>query len=131
MIWIKQFCKQGHNLAETRKRKPSGQTYCFEYNRKRTDLNRLARPVEWARYQKKANLKRYYGISPEIYDDLYSKQNGVCAICFKSSGNRALAVDHDHVSGRVRGLLCGRCNTGLGNFLDNKTFLAQAIEYLK
>ncbi len=68
--------------------------------------------------------KWLYGID---YTRLLELQNGVCAIC-KASDN--LQVDHCHVTQKVRGLLCGNCNTGLGMFKDSKTSLVRAIEYL-
>lgn len=80
---------------------------------------------------RRSRLARY-GITPEIYDDLLVKQDGVCAICRKtcSSGMR-LAVDHEHGSGKVRGLLCGQCNTGLGKFRDSVEVLTRASEYIQ
>jgi len=59
-----------------------------------------------------------------------SEQNGVCAICSGVSKNKSLAVDHNHVTGIVRGLLCDRCNRGLGNFQDSPKYFRRALEYL-
>ena len=65
------------------------------------------------------------------YEALLEAQGGVCRICQgPDTSGRSLAVDHDHASGRVRGLLCGRCNLGLGTFKDDPALLAAAIEYL-
>lgn len=83
-------------------------------------------------------LKRRYGISEEEYLTFIQKQNNLCAICgcletaldFKLKLPKALAVDHCHTTGKVRGLLCSKCNTGLGNFKDNITYLEKAIKYL-
>lgn len=85
------------------------------------------------------NLKRQYGISAEEYYEILKTQNYVCAICKHPERNldkrtgqpRRLAVDHCHGSGKVRGLLCQRCNQGLGNFLDNEKSLQNAITYLR
>lgn len=81
---------------------------------------------------RKAQLKRLYDVSPEQYDEMFAKQNGVCAICgLPETGKREyLCVDHDHASGRVRGLLCHDCNIGLGKFKDDATRLNKAIWYL-
>ena len=82
----------------------------------------------------KNNLKKY-GITPEIYQKMLTHQEGKCAICFSSEVLIAkksynLFVDHDHETGKVRGLLCHHCNAGLGYFKDNEQSLKKAIEYL-
>lgn len=76
-------------------------------------------------------LKRRYGISSEQYLLLLEDQKEVCKICglFCKTG-RSLAVDHNHETGKVRGLLCSSCNVGLGNFKDDTNLLKKAIEYL-
>jgi hypothetical protein len=84
--------------------------------------------------ERKSKLKITYGITPDQYDDLLVRQNGKCAICaVKKPGGRTkmFFIDHCHNTGSVRGLLCMRCNTGLGLFLDNPKFLLNAISYLK
>lgn len=58
-------------------------------------------------------------------------QNNVCAICGGRNSDRDLAVDHNHITGEVRGLLCTRCNMGLGYFMDNPRLLASALVYLE
>ena len=81
-----------------------------------------------------AMLKRNYGITLADYDRMVEKQNGKCAICetTEPSGNGArFAVDHDHKTGEVRGLLCFDCNSGIGKFKDDAALLTSAIEYLK
>jgi len=75
-----------------------------------------------------------YGLTLEDYNLRLSKQNGVCAICGKEeaiSSKGVLSVDHDHKSGKVRGLLCDTCNRGLGHFFDNTEYLTNAILYLQ
>lgn len=75
--------------------------------------------------------KRKYGITTSEYEDLLSKQGGLCAICKGTciTGKR-LSIDHDHETGEIRGLLCYQCNVGLGNFKDNKSILENAVRYL-
>lgn len=83
-------------------------------------------------------IKRRYGISLEDYNILLKNQDYKCGICkctentLKQS-NRKLRfyIDHDHKTGKVRGLLCHNCNHGLGNFADNVESLQNAINYLK
>ncbi|MBB4744479.1 hypothetical protein BJY16_007938 [Actinoplanes octamycinicus] len=74
------------------------------------------------------HLRRRYGIGQAEFDALLADQGGVCAICGAPDPQH---VDHDHRTGRVRGILCFNCNGGLGQFRDDPVFLANAITYLK
>lgn len=78
-------------------------------------------------------LRGKYKISPAEYERILLAQNGKCAICGvdKCSTGRHFAVDHDHVTNTVRGLLCRACNQGLGQFKDNPDVLHRAASYLK
>ena len=73
------------------------------------------------------HLKRRYGIGAAEVDALIRGQGGVCPICGRESPEH---VDHDHATGRVRGVLCFNCNGGLGQFADDVDRLAAAIVYL-
>lgn len=76
-------------------------------------------------------LKKY-GITPAEYAEMLFLQDGTCKICKQPpKGDRRLCVDHDHDTGKVRGLLCNTCNAGLGQFGDSVELLERAIEYLK
>ena len=77
-------------------------------------------------------LKTTFGITLEGYNKLFELQSGCCAICgiHQSELNTNLAVDHDHKTGRVRALLCSRCNTGLGQFKEDVEIIKKALEYL-
>ncbi len=75
-------------------------------------------------------LTRQYGLSLAQYNEMLDRQHGRCAICREPFHARP-AVDHDHASGRVRGLLCTFCNTGIGLFRDDPARLRSAIEYLE
>lgn len=83
--------------------------------------------------RKDANLQRHYGMSLEDYHTRLSEQGDRCAICGRDQEGfvRAFAVDHDHVTGRVRGILCPDCNRGLGGFQDNPNLLRRAADYLE
>lgn len=89
-------------------------------------------------YQLDWHLRDKFGISLEQFNEMLEDQNGVCAICKKAETakdsrtgkTRRLHVDHDHVSGKVRGLLCTRCNFALGYALDDGETLANMIAYL-
>ena len=74
------------------------------------------------------HLKRRYGISEAEFDAIKAKQGGLCAVCQEAQADH---VDHDHVTGKVRGILCFNCNGGLGQFKDRIDRLEQAIDYLK
>jgi hypothetical protein len=79
------------------------------------------------------HLKRKYGITSADRAEMLEAQGFACAICRdpEPGGRGTWHVDHCHTSGRVRGLLCYRCNQGLGYFRDNTSHLENAIAYLK
>jgi Recombination endonuclease VII len=69
-------------------------------------------------------------MSPQDYETLFARQGGVCAICIRPSAE-PLCVDHCHATGKVRGLLCRTCNTGLGHYKDDQRLTAAATAYLR
>ena len=77
-----------------------------------------------------------YGLTLDEYAAMFLAQNGVCAICGQSEsrsnqyGPNSLAVDHNHETGELRGLLCSRCNVALGLFKDDENLLLSALAYL-
>jgi len=75
-------------------------------------------------------IDQKYGLSEEEYWELYEQQSGACAICGQIPEGKRLAVDHNHNSGSVRGLLCQGCNTALGHAKDNANILLKMAEYL-
>lgn len=80
---------------------------------------------------KRSKLKRQYGLTEEDLKDILEKQDGACAICGGPPGKQGFHIDHNHDTGKVRGLLCGVCNTSLGGFRDSTQVLESAILYLK
>lgn len=80
--------------------------------------------------QRDRRLRKTYGISLADYDRMLKAQKGGCAICGRVPRRRALDVDHSHRTGKVRGLLCHRCNRGLAWFGDNPTHFKAAARYL-
>lgn len=74
------------------------------------------------------HLKHRYGITAADYDRMLAEQGGLCALCQERPAEH---VDHDHLTGRVRGLLCFCCNQGLGNFRDRADVLQLAIGHLQ
>ena len=90
-------------------------------------------------YQKKYNvdkdhrvyLLRAYGLTQEDFNRMLKDQKGVCALCSQPpTESKNFCVDHDHETGRVRGLLCTRCNRGLGLLGDTLEHVERAVEYL-
>ena len=78
---------------------------------------------------RKYNLRNLYGMSFDDYDALLSAQGEKCAICLGPFDTRP-HVDHCHETGKVRGLLCNRCNCGIGQLRDNVEILEAAVKYL-
>lgn len=82
-------------------------------------------------------LQYNYGINEAQYELMLKAQNDVCAICkqpetaIKQGNIKKLAVDHCHKTRKIRGLLCNKCNTGLGGFKDNLELLEKAAQYLR
>jgi hypothetical protein len=77
-----------------------------------------------------------YDLTLDSYRKIRDAQQGKCAVCGNkpedlSDGRTGLVVDHDHVNGKVRSLLCHACNVGLGNFKDNPDFLRKAASYIE
>ena len=84
-------------------------------------------------------LKHKYGITLDDYKELFEKQGNLCKICKtdenKVTGDRfskiSFAVDHDHTTGEIRGILCNQCNRALGMFRDDPYIIKSAYDYLK
>lgn len=101
----------------------------LKYNKK------YRKTTGYKKSHRKYKLKSTYDITLEDYDNLLKFQNNKCAICeceskISDGRNRRLHVDHDHKTGKIRGLLCKGCNTSLGVFKDSKEILQRAINYL-
>ena len=117
------------NRQELRER---GNAY---YQANKEGIQERARASRQARKQandpalRSGELKRRYGLSAAEYEALLAEQGGVCAICRKRSEER-LCVDHCHLTGTIRGLLCRKCNTALGYLKDDQASLVAALAYL-
>ena len=90
-------------------------------------------PTKARKSNRRYKIKLHFGISLEAYDALLEVQNNHCALCPKTAkeNGRRLAVDHDHSTGRIRGLLCVVCNHGLGALGDTEAGLLKALEYIR
>ncbi len=107
--------------------------FCQKYDDKLNYLKHYT-PERRRRYL----LKEKYNMTIEDYENLSFQQENVCAICGNKETNYTsnpqvthLAVDHDHLSGRIRGLLCAQCNQAIGKFRHDINLLQKAIDYLK
>jgi hypothetical protein len=114
--------------AAARYKARTGQTYSTASRSRNFDRYR--------QLERRRLLMKEYGIALEDYEGILSAQGGRCAICRAAPGERggknmALAVDHCHRTGRIRGLLCYRCNSAIGLVSEDVGILARCIEYIK
>jgi len=117
-MWAKGLCNSCYK-AEWRKNNP-GKDVVNAQKRLKADPDT----------KRRSYLLGKYGLTVEEYKLLLDGQGGTCAICRKVDGDISLSVDHDHMTGKIRGLLCSLCNKGLGHFDDNPVLLQQALDYL-
>ncbi len=111
---------------DTRKR-DGLQSYCSSCGREAVNAWNAANPER----KRADHLMRRFGLTVADYESLADQQGGVCTICAGTCPTgRRLAVDHDHDTGRVRGLLCWECNTGIGKLKDSPAVLSSALRYL-
>lgn len=111
-----------------------GCVYCYKGNcRQCLIIDAQKRYVYNKERIRASHLKQNFGISLKEYNRVLQNQNGVCDICGLAEINKNkkhLSIDHDHETSRVRGLLCSKCNLGLGAFGDDIDVMASAISYL-
>lgn len=116
-------CRECHNFENrvyARANREKRLQYNARYKKEHPEKGRLHR------------LRHKYGIELEDYHTLLRNQNGVCAICeTKCKTQQMLCVDHDHLTNLVRGLLCRKCNSAIGNLKDSTALLRRAIDYLE
>ena len=127
-------CKQTklkEEMAREKKTK-SGYCWCKKCYAEAAAEQRRKYPEKVKKIQRNSQLKTDYGINTIIYEQMLAQQDGRCAICERPQSmlNRRFAVDHDHTTGKIRGLLCVPCNTSLGKLNNNPAILQRAIVYL-
>lgn len=109
-------------------------TICTECRSKYNRERRKANPEHLYNIERKSKFKRQYGITPEKYDAMLLEQGNGCAICSATEPGgrtRCFPVDHCHSTGTIRGLLCTKCNRGLGLFNDDANYMERAAKYLR
>lgn len=129
----REYCIRGHKLSDTRYQ---GRRVCKICRADAQREWRKSHPVEARAYLRNSRYKRLYGITFDEFEALLEKQSGLCAICLRvipdvDKGGRYPAVDHDHATGKIRGIVHGSCNRGIGMFEDNPLFLRRAARYLE
>lgn len=112
------------NFHRNKTRKDGLGFYCKECRNKKAK----GRKEGW----RELALWKLYKLTLKEYNVLYDKQKGCCAVCGKHQSEiiRPLFVDHNHETKKIRGLLCGQCNFGLGQFNDSSKLLGKAQRYL-
>lgn len=120
----KQFCVHGHDTHVVG-RTPGGN--CSECSRIRAREWHYANPGRI----RTRNLKRLYGLDDDEYQAMLEAQDGKCFTCGEPPGWTQLCVDHDHETGKVRKLLCHRCNRAIGLAGDNAALLTRMANYLE
>ena len=118
-----------YNAAHREDRLAQKKAYHAKHHEKELEYNN-AHLEERHAVSRAWHLARDFGISIEEYDNLLFKQNGVCAICGHPPNGKRLAVDHDHNTNKIRGLLCTGCNLALGVVNDSAETLSNAAKYL-
>lgn len=110
-----------------------------EYYKRNPDCKPCASIKNRAHYAANKDLyrdkefRKNYGISLHDYNSMFAEQEGCCAICgtHQCCSGRMLAVDHDHSTGQVRGLLCANCNTAIGKLKDDEETILRAADYIR
>jgi len=106
--------------------------YCKKCNSVRASKWNKENPDRRKIIVKKDNYKRRYGLSVEDKQSMIDKQNALCAICKRPlKSTHDVCVDHCHDTNKVRGILCRKCNLGIGHFDDSIKYLKDAIKYLR
>lgn len=130
---LNSVCARGHPQSKFRSRKGKDQTtyctLCAKITNQRWLEKKRQEDPDW---QRRKHLKLNWGLTIADYDEMLENQNGQCAICgTEDFGSKRGAVDHNHKTGEIRGILCSKCNQGLGLFNDDVESLNSAIQYLK
>jgi NMD protein affecting ribosome stability and mRNA decay len=106
-------------------------TYCKPCTK--ADVARWVRknPEQFRQTQRRSILKRKYGLTEQDVENMLAAQDSACLICAASLHDAGFTVDHDHITGRVRGLLCSRCNRLIGLLRDDPAVVRRAASCLR
>ena len=129
--------KDKNDFDKCSRKNNNRQSICKVCSGEVAKLYRKTHRAELTAITRKANLKKNYGMTPEDYLKMFNVQRGLCSICRELEKSvykgrpRRLAVDHDHLTGKIRSLLCSRCNTAVGVLNDNPVLLRAAADYIE
>lgn len=122
------------NAARKTGRRPECKECAKAYARDHHTRYAERRREQYVKRGRAEYLRRLYGIELEEFDRLLAEQGGRCAICqtpAPQADEKAFCVDHDHVTGAVRGILCRPCNSGIGHLRDEPAIIRAALAYLE
>lgn len=124
--------KKGYKQTKEHKKKLEKNLSSFKNGYDQRRHNDVKIKGDRKRYFRNRDLKWKFGITIEEYEIMLDAQGNRCAICggYQVIKGDNLYVDHDHITGRIRGLLCHYCNVGIGMLKDNPQILQNAIDYL-
>ena len=123
-----------HDCERERQLSPRGREIGNAASRRFLEKLRKTNLPELRRRQREANLRKQYGIGHDQYEEILKSQGGKCAICGGGPNGKhkdRFHIDHDHETEKIRGLLCGMCNLGVGYFYDDPVRLRNAAAYLE
>lgn len=124
------IAEPGARAAYQRQYQDANKAALLEKQRTRNRANYQAKKKDYAERQRRASLKRY-GLTPELKAAILERQEHQCPICERFLSEATVpSIDHCHVTGSVRGILCRRCNSALGLFEESPEILERAVEYL-
>lgn len=117
----KQFCPANHDTFLVGRNENGSCKPCMAVSRRKWAKNN---PEAFQRYRYKADLKMKYGLTIEQHQAMIKEQGGKCKMCNKT---KRLVIDHCHVSGKVRGLLCNGCNVAVGHYENHKPLIEKYL----
>lgn len=124
--------KDGTSFPKNKARKNGLNAHCRACVKIYSDAHKASRGVAIKIRNKRNSLIRKYGITFETYMEMLEGQDFLCSICrTRPSDKNWFCVDHDHKTGKIRGILCMKCNAGIGQFGDSRERLLRAAIYLE
>lgn len=127
----KETCSKGHKYSQSKTRQ-----YCQKCKNENTKKWRKDHPKKVVLLRRKKHLKSHFDLTEEEYKAKWASQRGLCAACRetlqeKENGNRFPPVDHDHKTGKIRGIVHTKCNRGIGLFNDSPERMRKVADYLE